>query len=202
MIACALTGSDSDPIFIESYFPGDERFLFTRDEGGDELDHLFVRELDGTVRDLTPGEGFKASFEGWTQDDQHFVVATTERDERFFDVYLYSRDGYDREMIYQNNEGYDFEAIEAKACSPNGSGLYYLTDKDSEYKYLAHYDLESGRSDIVVQPEWDVWYATPSKSGKYLVVGINNDARTEVRIYDAASMKPLDQGGAGFRGCG
>lgn len=229
-----LTTSDDDSIFIESYFPEDERFLFSQDKGGDELDHLFVQELDGSVQDLTPGEGLKASFEGWTQDETHFIVATNERDQKFFDVYLYSRDGYVREMIYQNDEGYDVQAVspdlrylalvksrttndndlylfdrqaeklthltphegdvsyEAEAFTLDGSGLYYLTDLDSEFKYLASYDLETGDSEKLVQPSWDVWYATPSKSGKHLVVGINNDARTEIQVYDTASMERLE----------
>ena len=177
-----LTFSDDDSVFVESYFPEDERFLFSQDKGGDELDHLFVQEEDGTVTDLTPGEGLKAIFEGWTQDDRHFIVATNERDQKFFDVYLYARDGYEREMIYQNDEGYDLQAVspdlrylalvksrttndndlylfdrqgeklthltphegdvshEAEAFTIDGDGLYYLTDRDSEFKYLASYD--------------------------------------------------------------
>ena len=55
----ALTQSETDSVFAESYFPADERLLFSQDEGGNELDHLFVQELDGTVHDLTPGEGLK-----------------------------------------------------------------------------------------------------------------------------------------------
>src|SRR6266496_4560672 len=40
----ALTASTTDTTLAVSYFPRDDRFLYTRDKGGDELNHLYVRE--------------------------------------------------------------------------------------------------------------------------------------------------------------
>ena len=39
--------------------------------------------------------------------------------------------------------------------------------------------------------DWDISYASFSHSGKYLVVGVNNDARTESRLYDPETMTPI-----------
>src|SRR5689334_22911143 len=63
--ARALTTSATDTTTAVSYFPNDTRFLYTRDQGGNELNHLYVRRKDGSERDLTPGEKLKAQFEGW-----------------------------------------------------------------------------------------------------------------------------------------
>lgn len=60
----ALTSSTTDSTFAVSWFPGDARVLFTADQGGNELDHLYVRELSGETRDLTPGAEVKAEFVG------------------------------------------------------------------------------------------------------------------------------------------
>src|SRR5688572_4094024 len=49
-----LTKSTKDSNFAVSYFPADDRFLFTADEGGNELTHVWVAEKDGTTKDLTP----------------------------------------------------------------------------------------------------------------------------------------------------
>jgi len=38
-----LTSSTTNAIFAASYFPGDGRILYTSDEGGNELSHLYVR---------------------------------------------------------------------------------------------------------------------------------------------------------------
>ena len=59
-----LTRSTTNSIYAVSYFPRDERVLYTSDEGGNERTHLFVRELDARVTDLTPGTTLKATFVG------------------------------------------------------------------------------------------------------------------------------------------
>ncbi len=42
-----LTSSTADSTFAVSWFPGDGRALFTADRGGNEINHLYVREADG-----------------------------------------------------------------------------------------------------------------------------------------------------------
>ena len=229
-----LTESTDNSVFVQGYFPEDERFLYTSDRGGDELNHLYVRHPDGTVTDLTPGEGLKAQFYGWADDDQTFFVATNERDNRYFDLYEYQPDDYARGLIYQNDEGFDVSAISpdrrtlaltknntnadsdvylydretgtrtlltdddgdvlnsAQTFSPDGASLYYLTDRNSEFQYLVRRDLETGAEEAVVQEDWDVWYGYFSQGGRYFVAGINKDARTELRVYDAATMEPVE----------
>ena len=65
-----------DTTFSVSYFPSDDRVLYTRDKSGDENNHLYVRELDGSEKDLTPGEKLKASFAGWRPDGSAFFVSS------------------------------------------------------------------------------------------------------------------------------
>src|SRR5687767_7405676 len=38
-----VTASTTDSTYAVSFFPNDERILFTRDQGGNELNHLYVR---------------------------------------------------------------------------------------------------------------------------------------------------------------
>ena len=56
-----LTRSTTDSTFAVSFFPKDDRVLFTHDKGGDEQNHLFVLN-QGVATDLTPGATLKASF--------------------------------------------------------------------------------------------------------------------------------------------
>ena len=107
----ALTKSTTDSTIAVSFFPNDERVLFTRDEGGNELNHLYVREKDGRERDLTPGAKLKANFGGWTRAGDAFYVLTNERDPRFFDVYRYASADYQRTLVYQDEVGYFFGGI-------------------------------------------------------------------------------------------
>jgi hypothetical protein len=52
----ALTESKTHAVFAVGYFPHDDPILYTQDEGGNELNHLYVPETDGKVRDLTPAK--------------------------------------------------------------------------------------------------------------------------------------------------
>ena len=52
-----LTFSEEESFFANSYFPEDDRFLYSADKGGDENSHIYMQEPDGTVTDLTPWEG-------------------------------------------------------------------------------------------------------------------------------------------------
>ena len=62
----ALTKSADDAVFAVSWFPSDDRVLYSSDRGGNELDHLYVRLPDGSTKDLTPGEKHKAQFAEWS----------------------------------------------------------------------------------------------------------------------------------------
>ncbi|MGQ0713669.1 MAG: prolyl oligopeptidase family serine peptidase [Gemmatimonadaceae bacterium] len=106
-----LTQSTSNSIFARAYFPDDERILYSSDEGGNELTHVYVRNPDGTTKDLTPGAKLKAAFNGWAGDDESFFVSTNERDQRFFDLYEIATDGYARTMIYRNTEGFELGPV-------------------------------------------------------------------------------------------
>ena len=87
-----------------SYFPGDDRVLLAADSGGggSELTHVYVRELDGTVRDLTPGENVKADLLGWSAARDVFYVTSNLRDPEVFDLYAYDADTYESRVVFQN----------------------------------------------------------------------------------------------------
>ena len=101
-----VTKSTKDSTYAVSFFPHDNRVLITRDQGGNELNHLYVLSEAGEEKDLTPGDKLKAQFGGWTQDGGAFYVVSNERDPKFFDVYRYDAKSYARTLFYENKDGY------------------------------------------------------------------------------------------------
>jgi len=97
-----LTNSTTNATFAVSYFPRDERILVSADQGGNELNHLYVRERDGALRDLTPGENVKADFLAWRNDGNAFWVTSNARDPQVFDLYEYDAATYESRLVYQN----------------------------------------------------------------------------------------------------
>ncbi len=106
-----VTESDSSSVFAISYFPEDERMLFRMDNNGDEIYHIFLREEDGTYRDLTPYEGARSLFYGWADDEKGFFFGSNKRDSRFIDLYKVDLETFTPELLYQNEQGYDIGAI-------------------------------------------------------------------------------------------
>ena len=228
-----LTDSETDPVTIQGYFPHDDRFVFLADRGGDELAHLYVKELDGSQTDLTPGTGFQARFLGWAADGNSMFIGTNQRDHRYFDVYEVDLHDYTRTLIYQDELGYEFQEVSPdkrylsfvrtnrrddtdlllydrqdasmqlltphagnaqythQAFSRNDSSIFYTTNLNSEFAYLVREDLRTGRKEILLQPDWDVSFAKLSARGKYLVAGINQDARTVPVVFDGTRMQAL-----------
>jgi len=102
----AVTESDSSSVRSISYFPNDERMLFSMDGNGDEIYHIYVRDTDGSHKDLTPYEGSRASFYGWTADKKGFFYTSNKRDARFNDLYEMDVETFASKLLYQNNDGY------------------------------------------------------------------------------------------------
>jgi dipeptidyl aminopeptidase/acylaminoacyl peptidase len=181
-----LTASDDHAIFAQSYFPDDDRVLYTYDEGGDELNHIVVRETDGSTRDLTPGEELKAQFVGWHEDGEHFYLATNERDASAFDLYRYATDGYERERVYENTNGWSLAGL-----SPDGRHLVLTENISSADSNLHLVDLEAGGEPELITPHegavaYSVFDFTPD--GSAVVYGTNEHGEfQEAWTHDIAS---------------
>lgn len=183
----ALTSSATDSTFAISWFPNDGRILFSRDNGGDELNHVFVKEEDGSTKDLTPGENVKASFLGWSGDGATFYVQTNERDARFFDLYKYKTNGYSRKLVFQNDEGYSLDAITTdsrhlaltKARTSADSDVY-IVDLSTENNAPVHVTPHDGNI------AYGVYTFTPDNSG--LVYATNEFGEfNQAWVYDINS---------------
>ncbi len=148
-----LTRSAERSLFAEGYFPVDERILYRSDPAGGGGDHLYVREADGRTRDLTPGEGHRAVFYGWADDQRRFYIGTNERDERTFDVYQIDAATYRRELVLENTPGFDFADVTADGRWVVLSKTHSLLDAD-----LYFLDRQTGQVQLLTPHEGDITY--------------------------------------------
>jgi len=100
----AVTESE-ETTFAVSYFPNDERILFTRDKGGNEINHLYLLDIDGTITELTKEEKAKEQFYGWANDLNSFFTGNNGRDMRFFDIYEWDIETLEPTLFWQNDVG-------------------------------------------------------------------------------------------------
>ncbi len=172
-----LTQSDKDYKWGHAWFPNDDRFLYTSDKGGNELNHIYVQLLDGTSIDLTPGENNKAMFEGWAGDDQRFWITNNERDSKFFDLYEYCIDTFERKMIFENNDGYSPEAISLDGrwiallkIHNNADNDIYLFDvqsPNSEPKYISPHKGDISHGIQTFTPDCKEFYYTSNEGSEF-----------------------------------
>ncbi|MGA9797074.1 MAG: S9 family peptidase [Rhizomicrobium sp.] len=142
-----ITNSTTETVEEIGYFPHDDRMLYTSDQGGNELYHIYARNPDGETRDLTPGGHHKSEFVGWAPDGKSFFLVTNERDPHFFDLYRYDATSYARQRIFDNDAGYQVEAV-----SPDGRtvALSRIVDNATTLAYL--YDVATKKK-IPIVPE-------------------------------------------------
>jgi dipeptidyl aminopeptidase/acylaminoacyl peptidase len=170
----ALTRPTKDTTFAVRYFPADERVLFTRDQGGNELNHLYVREVDGQERDLTPGEKLKASFAGFTRAGDAFWVLTNERDPRYFDLYRYDAKSYERVLHYKD-EGYFFgdvtddgRYVALNKVVTTADGDVYLYDTTTkEMKNLTSHEGQVSNQAAAFDPDDKALYYLTNAGGEF-----------------------------------
>ncbi len=231
-----LTFSKKESLFTLDYLP-DGRILYSADQGGNELTHIYLRERDGAVTDLTPGPNAKFQYAGLSHDRKSFFYQSNERDKAAFDVYEMDLATMKPRMIYQNSGGYlpgdvspdrrhvalskvatttnsdvclyDTQTKETKLLtahagevannpadfSPDGKKLLIRTDAGSEFAYVTAYDLKTGTSEPLDKANWDVTADYYSHKGRYRVVSVNNDARTELKLIDTRNGQTVVMSG-------
>lgn len=182
-----LTSSTTNAIFAVSVFPNDKRVLYTFDGGGNELNHVYVREAGGTAHDLTPGEKLKAQFLGWSGDETGFYLTSNERNPKFFDVYRYDSDDYERTMVFEN-EGYQIDAI-----SSDGSWLALTKNNTSADSDIFLTDLRSVDKipTLISAHEGNVSHGIYGFSANNTVLEYSTDAHGE---FNQAWSHNLDTG--------
>ena len=135
-----ITYSTEESVFAISYFPNDNRKLYSADKGGNEISHIYLLDEDNEVTDLTPSENAKANFLGWTRDKKGFFFGSNERDPRFFDLYEMDIESFDSKMMYQNNDGLNVGSISkdkkflalTKSITTNNNEMYLFDVKSGE----------------------------------------------------------------------
>jgi len=125
---------------------------------------------------------------GDISDDGKFIAFVKPNTTSDSDVYLYNVATKDMKNITPHQGDV---ASSPAAFDPAARYLYYQTDEGSEFSYVARYDLTTGKKEPVEKVNWDVVFTYFSHNGKYRVSGVNEDARTKIKIYDTATGRSI-----------
>jgi dipeptidyl aminopeptidase/acylaminoacyl peptidase len=181
-----LTSSTGESTFAVTYLP-DGRFIYTYDRGGNENSHLYLREADGTERDLTPGEKTKANFLGWARDYKSFFLSTNARDPKFFDIFEMSLADFKPVLLYKDETGYEvgdisndrkFIALQ-KPNTTVDTDIYLYNTATKEMKHLTPHQGEINFSPETFDPDSKHLYYLSDEGSEF----------SYVKRYDLATGK-------------
>ena len=163
-----LTASNKESFFVRAYVPNSNDFIYSADNGGNEINHLFLKKEDDAVIDLTPIANEKSMFYKWSNDNQFLYYLSNKRDSRYFDLYKMKIGQWIPEIIYKNEDNFSLSDI-------SNDEKYLLLSKSittSENKFYLFDINENKRIEISSLP------------GSYSSAGFSDDNKGFLYITD------------------
>lgn len=175
--ATPLSSSAKESLYAVDYLP-DGRILYRHDQGGDENFHLYLREADGSERDLTPGPKLRADFLAWRRDNRAFYVLSNERDPKYMDVYRYEVPSLTRTLLYKNEQGLSPAAVSddeqyvalQKTTTTLDSDVYLYAVATKELKPLTAHQGSVSNVPMAFDPANKYLYATTDEGAEFRYV--------------------------------
>ena len=180
-----LTASNKESFFVRAYVPNSNDFIYSADNEGNEINHLFLKKEDDTVIDLTPNENEKSMFYKWSNDNQFLYYFSNKRDSRYFDLYKMKIGQWNPKIIYKNEDNFSLSDI-------SNDEKYLLLSKSittSENKFYLFDINENKRIEISSLPGSysSAGFSDFNKSFLY-ITDINNEF-SYLNKYDIESME-------------
>ena len=164
-----LTSSDKESLFVRSYVPESNDYIYSADQGGNEINHLYLQNREGETVDLTPGKNEKSIFYKWSDDNRFLYYLSNKRDSRYFDLYKMKVDEWEPKIVYENKDNFSLTDI-------SNNENYLLLSKSvttSENKFYL-YDINKGQSKEI-----------SIESGSYSSAGFSNDNKSFYYLTNA-----------------
>jgi dipeptidyl aminopeptidase/acylaminoacyl peptidase len=183
-----LTPSPKARASFAGWADDDRSFFVATNERDPRFMDLYEYATDGYARTefFRNTDGYSL---GPISRNKRYIALSRDRTTTDADIYLYDRQTKQAKNITAHTGSV---ANTPLAFTADHASLLFLTDAGREFAYLAKYDLATGQKSDVLKPEWDVAGGGLSRTGRYLSVAINNDGRTELRLFEAATMRPVE----------
>ena len=167
---------------ISSWSNGGDRFVFytTKRNGRDWDLHLMEISEKGKSRPILEEGGFWFPGE-WSPDDKRILAGR----------YISANESYGYVLDVETGKLAQVDPAGEKVSyggavwAKDGKGVYYTSDRDSEFKNLRYWDLEKKRSKVLTDNiNWDVGELSISHNGRKLAFTVNEDGIEALYIMD------------------
>jgi dipeptidyl aminopeptidase/acylaminoacyl peptidase len=154
-------------------------------------DPKFMDLYEVSVATLEPAllyentDGFNV---GGVSPDRRYVTLVRRHTTQNNDIHLHDLTTKQTTLITRHEGDASFGP---SGWSPDAAWFYYTSDEGGEFSVLKRREVASGKVELVDKAEWDVSGGNLSKRGTYLLVGVNADARTQLRLYKGPNRTPV-----------
>ena len=164
----------------------DKSFFVTTNERDQRYFDLYEVKTDGLAKTLVykNTEGYNI---GAISRDKRYLALVKSHTTSDQDIFLHDLQTNTATNITKHSGSVNNAPAE---FTPDGMKLLFVSDSGREFASLRSYDLADGSTRDVYAQDWDILGASYSKSGKYLVVGVNDDSKPAARVLDVATMQP------------
>lgn len=183
-----------DAVYGITWCPIDrDKIFFMMDKDGDENWHIYVTSPsndDGLeiYTDVTPWEGKRSTFLGWSHNGKYLYYNSNKRDDRFMDTYRLDVATMEHEVVFENNTTFSVNGI-----SPDDQTLILHEFLNVTASNLYEYDTASGEmKPIVTQEAGEANYrfADFSPDSKYFYIISDKDSEfSYLTKYDRATKE-------------
>ncbi len=163
-------------------------YTSTRRNGKDNDIYLSDADNPSAAKMIYQAEGYWAPVD-WSPDDSRLLVIN----------YISANESYyytldvatgQAKLLFPKSE--EKVAYGGAMWSKDGQGVYYVTDRGSEFMQLHYWNLASGKDEVITKDiPWDVEGFDLSKDGKLLAFTANEDGMSKLRIIDTKTKKEL-----------
>ncbi len=102
-------------------------------------------------------------------------------------LFLLNREN--NEMTEISQPGYSYSPT---GFDKNETEFYYTTNQGGEFSRLMAFNLDSKKSEVLYETNWDVMYSNLSENDTYRVIAINEDGTNRLIMWENATKKPIE----------
>lgn len=183
-----LTPGENKKTFFAGWSEDKSSFYYGSNKRDPKFFDIYRMNVDDWTSSLLYENEKGLSFSGIARDGKKlaFSEPITTSENR---LYVVDVDSNDLQEVSDPDHPASYQA---SGFNNKGTSLHYTTNANLEFGYLAKYDIETGKREIVYQTDWDVMYSYTSKNEKYRVIAINEDAQNSLVLIDNETGKTID----------
>ena len=194
-----LTSDDKKRIGGGPWTTAGDRYLYTSvATGAASASESFKTEFY-TIDPMKPESAkLLTSFEGvgwgaadWSPDDKKLLVGQYVSANESY-IYLYDVASGEK-VLLTPKEGDEKVAYGAPTFAKDGAGIYFETDKGSEFQRLVYMDLATRKiTPLTSHIDWDVAGHSLSDDGKWLAFATNENGFAKPHVIDTTTNKEIN----------